>query len=207
MEKLFYFLIDFNYAAAFFILVGCYIILQWILMFKNKDYKYIRKKYTNINSTDISKIKRVIQHLDGRQFEELCAWLFSKSGKYKSVILTEAERDGGKDIILDDEVYVECKRYADKATITEDFMIGREICQKLVGAMVADGFKKGIIMTTGNVHRNAWDYIINLEKNSPDIKIDFLLLDDIIKMIREINSTEIFDIISLFELQNEEILQ
>lgn len=207
LEKILYFLLDFNYSRAVLILIIGFVICQWVWVFKNINSLNFKKVYGELSPEQLFLIKENIKHMEGRQFEELCTWLFKKSGKYSSVILTQAERDGGKDIILDNKIYVECKRYTEKATVTEEFMIGREICQKLAGAMVGDGFREGIIITTGSIHRNAWDYIINLEKNAPDIKIDFLLLDDIMKMIKQTNSTEIFNVVRIYEKESEIILE
>lgn len=33
-------------------------------------------------------------------------------------------------------------------------MIGREICQKLLGAVESDNMKKGIVFTNGKIHNN-----------------------------------------------------
>lgn len=207
LEKILYFLLDFNYGRAVLILFLGFIVYLWAWAFRNIDFSNFKKRYSQLSPEQLFLIKETIKHMEGIEFEEFCTWLFKKSGKYNSVILTQAAGDGGKDIILDNKIYVECKRYTEKATVTEEYMIGREICQKLVGAMVGDGFKEGIIMTTGSMHRNAWDYILNLEKNAPDIKIDFLLLDDIMKMVRQINSTEIFNVVRIYEKESEGVLE
>lgn len=178
---------------------------SWITMFKNRDYNFIidyNRKYKNRELTvhDLDNIKHEIEHMEGREFEVFSEWLFKKIGKYKSVTLTPAENDEGRDLILIDEnnnkIFVECKRYTDKATTTEEFMIGREIWQKLIGSMIADNIEKGIIVTTGNIHQNAWDYINKLEKNT-GIKIDIIALDEIMRTIERINSSEVLDIVGL----------
>lgn len=179
------------------------IIYSWITIFVNKDYGFIAdysRKYKNrvLTIKDLDKIKHEIEYMEGRQFERFSEWLFKNIGKYKSVTLTPAANDEGRDLILidadDNTIFVECKRYTENATVTEDFMIGREICQKLVGAMVADTIKRGIIITTGNIHQNAWDYIVKLEKNS-DIRIEIITLDDIMRMIKKINSPEVLNVV------------
>lgn len=147
-------------------------------------YKYINIKSTGLHTTQgISKKLRV---MDPRKFEILCAELLKSTGEYKHVELTSYTQDGGKDIILTDKagnkVYVECKRYTNKATSTEGFMIGREICQKLIGAMTSNCIFNGIIMTTGNVHYNATEYINNLHRNSP-YRIKIITMDGILDML------------------------
>lgn len=179
------------------------IIYSWITIFVNRDYEFIAdysRKYKNrvLTIKDLDKIKHEIEYMEGRQFERFSEWLFKNIGKYKKVTLTPAANDEGRDLILidadDNTIFVECKRYTENATVTEDFMIGREICQKLVGAMVADTIKRGIIITTGNIHQNAWDYIVKLEKNS-DIRIEIITLNDIMRMIKKINSPEVLNVV------------
>lgn len=151
------FLIDNGSNIVVTLVLGA-IVFGWISMFIHKDYKTVykyNKEYANrvLNSNDINNIKHEIKQMEGRDFEYFCEWLFKKTGKYKSVTLTQAENDEGRDLILVDEnnefIFVECKRYTENATINENFMIGREICQKLIGAMVVDNISKGIIVTTG----------------------------------------------------------
>lgn len=140
---------------------------------KNKTY------FNNVTIDDI-------QNLTGREFEKFCNWTLQKNG-YDTTLLQESN-DYGRDIIIhkdDEDIYVECKRYTPNATRTENFMIGREICEKLAGAMISNGVTKGIIMTTGNVHRNATEYISRLKKNSDlDIQIwDMYKIETLLKNI------------------------
>lgn len=179
------------------------ILCSWISMFKNRDYKILleyNKMYRNrvLKFKDITDLKYKIKQMEGREFEYFCEWLFKNIGKYRKVTLTPAANDEGRDLILVDKnnetIYVECKRYTEDATVTEDFMIGRVICQKLVGAMVVDNIEQGVIITTGNIHRNAWNYIVKLEKNT-DINIEIIALDDILRMVEEINSLDVFNVV------------
>lgn len=192
-----------NVKLFVFIVITLIIAYSWISMFIHKDHKFIAeysRKYKDrvLTTKDLDIIECKIKNMEGRQFEIFCNWLFKNMGKYESVTLTPERNDKGRDLILVDRssetTLVECKRYTDKATITEEFMIGREICQKLIGAMVVDNVKKGIVITTGNVHQNAWDYINKLEKNT-DIRIEIMNLDDIMKVIQEINSAEVLNVV------------
>lgn len=194
-----------NFNNIVLVLFLAAILYSWISMFINKDYRYIaeynrRFRDRVLTSQDLQSIKNEIEHMEGREFEIFSEWLFKNMKKYKSVTLTPAVNDEGKDLILVDEnnntVFVECKRYTDNATVTEEFMIGREICQKLVGAIVAEGIKEGLIVTTGNIHQNAWDYIVKLEKNS-DVNIEIMNLDDIMRAIQEINEAEVLRVVGL----------
>ncbi|GAA0069026.1 hypothetical protein UT300003_05490 [Clostridium sardiniense] len=144
--------------------------------------------------------KESITNLTGIEFEYFCRWLFDDIYHYRDVIVTPSENDGGVDLILTDEnfekTYVECKRYTttydykdDKKIKNYDFMIGREICQKLVGAMMSNGIKKGIIVTTGEIHPNADKYISDLNKNS-DLNIKFITLHEIVKILDAYSESE-----------------
>lgn len=175
-------------------------IVGWVYIIRDFRKKTYKKQYYALSDEDMWLIKEEVKGLEGRAFEELCYWLFKNNSRYKNIELTPETHDGGKDLIVTDEkgnkIYVECKRYTDKATVNEEWMIGREILQKLVGAMVIDNIKHGIIATTGNVHKNGWEILRKLDDNK-DIKIDLLLYDDIIRMIEEIDSTEVIEVLGL----------
>ncbi|MGL5330106.1 MAG: restriction endonuclease, partial [Peptostreptococcaceae bacterium] len=93
----------------------------------------------------------VENNITPRQFEFFIAELFKEQGY--NAIVTPPASDGGKDIILRDKygvvTFVECKRYS------ENNYIGREICQKLLGAMYVCDAQQGIIVTTGKTNKNA----------------------------------------------------
>jgi len=121
-----------------------------------------------------------IRNMEPREFEEFCADLLEAMG-YKA-ILTPATGDGGKDIILyrnGHKVYVECKHFG------ENNYVGREICQKLIGACVSDGVHRGIIITTGRFSSSAWE--IKKKTN----RLEFWTLDTILRQIRKLQRDEI----------------
>lgn len=90
-----------------------------------------------------------------RQFEIFCYELFKALG-YRAY-LTPPGPDGGKDVIVNNNTYVECKRY-------NSSIIGREICQKLLGALIADKMKEGIIFTNGKINQNAIEFMKKTDK-------------------------------------------
>lgn len=150
----------------------------------------------NLSPNELAYIKERLIVMEGRHFELFCVMLLKKTDKYESVNITPYECDGGKDIILTtqlnhERIYVECKRFTPKATSKEEYMIGREICQKLIGAMGGDGIHKGIIITTGNVHNNARIYIKKLELNNNDIKLNIIELDEILDMCNSFSKNEL----------------
>jgi len=126
--------------------------------------------------------RRNLYDLTPREFENWCAYLLRRLG-YRDVTTTSASNDGGKDIICKRDgkkIYVECKKYMfkelaehlnrenkysrsdnEKGEFSEK-LVGRDILQKLVGAMVGDGVHRGIVITTSDFHANAIEYIMGL---------------------------------------------
>lgn len=185
-------LLSIDYMGMFFTFLFAIAAYEWIKLIVTKGGKVPHKNYGSLSKVDIKIAEYLIEHMEGIEFEKFCTWLFKKTGQYKSVELTQAVGDGGKDIILNGDTYVECKRYSEGNGDYANLEVGREICQKLVGAMVGDGIKKGIIVTTGVIHKNAWDYLKNIEKNT-DLKLDIIIFDQLIKMVRDINSDEVLE--------------
>lgn len=119
--------------------------------------------------------RRHLYDLTPREFEKWCAYLLRRLG-YENVITTSANSDGGKDILCTkngEMYYVECKKfmYKELADHKKDMgcsenispsLVGREILQKLVGAMVGDKVYKGIVITTSDFNYNAIKYVSNL---------------------------------------------
>lgn len=125
------------------IMVLLFIILSYpCSIILSRYINYLQYGKVNISRQQLIAILKV---LSPRQFEYFCAELFKGLGH--EVYLMPDGQDGGKDVIVDDEIYVECKRY-------NTSMIGREICQKLLGAVEADNMKKGIVFTNGKIHNN-----------------------------------------------------
>ncbi|MDZ7694396.1 MAG: restriction endonuclease [Balneolaceae bacterium] len=120
------------------------------LLFKDDDLEI-----SEINITDINtEIKRYFKNhpeklyeLSPRKFEELIADIFNDLGF--DVQLTQATRDGGRDIIAriknavtDYLTYVECKRYA------AENKIGVGIIREVSGVHYIKNPSKSIIVTT-----------------------------------------------------------
>lgn len=119
--------------------------------------------------------RRHLYALTPREFEKWTALLLKELG-YENVKVTPETNDGGKDIVCEkngEKIYVECKRFlygelaklkkekADEKGTSYD-KVGREITQKLVGAMVADNVHKGMVITTGELLDNAKEYVEKL---------------------------------------------
>lgn len=173
------------------------LLILLIILFKSASpliMRFINLKEEKIKFT-INIKKENIQSMTGIEFEGFCKWLFEEDPEYTNVELTLKNNDGGVDLILtsrdNEKIYVECKRYnmltsyeygKSITTMEEDFTIGRVICQKLVGAMVANNIKTGFIVTTGNVHDNAIKYIEDLNKNS-DLTLEIFTMKDILSIL------------------------
>ena len=111
-----------------FIKIIVYIVIG---IFKSicKTYRYFRKLMINQRELkaigyDLDKIMNLVHTISPRQFEVFICELFNQHG-YKSQ-LTPSGNDYGRDVILNDNIFVECKHYR------EDNYVGREICQKLL---------------------------------------------------------------------------
>lgn len=124
------------------------IFLMGILIYRLPKIIYNLKNKQN-NFTQ-EQLKLMLSGLTPRQFELFTCELFKELG-YNTYLMPDGP-DGGKDVILNGKIYVECKRYNSDT-------VGREICQKLLGAVVADKMEKGIVFTNGKVHNNALEFI------------------------------------------------
>ncbi len=182
-------------------------IIVLIILFKSITALFI--KFTNFKDDKLKFTmdvkKENINKLTGIEFEGFCKWLFQDNSQYKNVELTPPSNDGGVDLILtcqnDEKIYVECKRYDEQFNIKDesksiedgDFFIGRVICQKLVGAMVANNVKRGIVITTGSVESTALTYLGDLEQNS-DIKLEIYTMENIIKLIEAHENPGVYEL-------------
>lgn len=197
------FIID-NTSLITVLILAAIILYSWISMLKNKDYKYMlnsnkKNKYSTLTERELDHVKEKIKNMKTKELELFSQWLFKSMGKYKSVILTSIENDQGRGLILlevnNDTVFVECMKYDDQFTAAENCMIGQEMCQNLIGAMTVDNVRKGIIITTANVDGNLKSYANKLEEDT-DLIIDILGLDDIMNIIKEINTVEVLNVIA-----------
>lgn len=122
-------------------------------------------------------IIRLIRNMSPREFEVFIAEMFKTVGY--EVELTPETCDGGKDLILyardGRKIYVEMKHYS------ENNFVGREICQKITGAMTIDGADECIVVTTGRFNNNA------LECSNKYKNLTLMDLNDIMFMLKRID--------------------
>lgn len=117
--------------------------------------------------------------LTGRQFEELISEIFARRGF--AVELTQATRDGGRDIIairqeldIPVKLIIECKRYAPERKVS----LG--VVQRLYGVKTAESANKAILATTSAFTSPAMQFA---ETHIWDL--DLKGYDAIVKWIRE----------------------
>ena len=107
---------------------------------------------------NFSELISMIEKVSPRQFEIFCAELFKSTGNYLKVEITSETCDSGRDIILTQKVngfeevtFVEVKHYC------KTNLVGREICQKLLGSCQMFNVQKAIVITSGTFHKNAYE--------------------------------------------------
>lgn len=158
--------------------------IYWIIT-KERNYKLEKEKLKievgkMIIKEDFYKFKEKL--IDGKDaFEIYCGNLLKTMG-YTNVQVTELVGDGGKDIIAykdGEKYYIECKLW-DWAI--ENNSVGRPVAQKLVGAMVKDKVKNGIIITTTYFTNEAIEYA----RNIPNITLELIDGDKLVKLIQDL---------------------
>lgn len=162
-----------KYFLTIIIIVDIYCLL-YLYKFKNPVWNF-RKLYNQ----DINLILQRIDAMDGNEFEDFIAYLFKLDGY--EVYQTPKTGDKGTDIILNNSIYVECKHYNMQSSI------GREFINKLVGSAYGlSGGKdfKTLFITTSNYNKNAIEF-------AKLTKTKLWTMNDILKMIRKLNSSKI----------------
>lgn len=111
----------------------------------------IRAKFIGVPGDELEKVEFLLKR-DSREFEHIIERLYSKMG-YRTT-LTQATRDGGKDVVATREtsaqnetVAVECKLY--------NHTIGVDLVRTMRGVIAYGGYNKGVIFTTKNFSHNA----------------------------------------------------
>jgi hypothetical protein len=144
----------------------------------------------NLFNSELSIIRNSIINMNWREFEIFSARLFALTGEY-SYKVTPKTNDEGKDVILkkkDEVVYLECKHH-------NTSKIGREVAQKLCGAMIADNISLGIIVTLNGANNRCLEYLSKLEKSKiASISIKVVNLDDLILKCLNLDAYTVYKI-------------
>ncbi|MBM7869252.1 HJR/Mrr/RecB family endonuclease [Clostridium pascui] len=143
----------------------------------------------NLFISELAIIRNAIINMEWREFEIFSAKLFAFTGDYTYEV-TPKTNDEGKDVILKKKgevVYLECKHHSNNK-------IGREVAQKLCGAMIADNISLGIIVTLNGANNKCLEYLSKLEKSKiVSISIRVVNLDDLILKCLTLNAHTVFE--------------
>ena len=123
----------------------------------NQIYSYYKmnKKFENCNL-----LSNLAYRLTPHEFEIWCSEYLSNLG-FTNIIVLPIGPDAGKDIICEknsEKFYIECKRYSPNSYISS-FQV-----EKLLGSMISDNVKNGLIITTGDLSKEAKDTLKKIKK-------------------------------------------
>lgn len=123
----------------------------------NQIYSYYKmhKKFENCNL-----LSNLAHRLTPHEFEIWCSEYLSNLG-FTNIIVLPIGPDAGKDIICEknsEKFYIECKRYSPNSYISS-FQV-----EKLLGSMISDNIKNGLIITTGDLSKEAKDTLKKIKK-------------------------------------------
>lgn len=123
----------------------------------NQIYLYYKmhKKFENCNL-----LSNLAYRLTPHEFEIWCSEYLSNLG-FTNIIVLPIGPDAGKDIICEknsEKFYIECKRYSPNSYISS-FQV-----EKLLGSMISDNIKNGLIITTGDLSKEAKDTLKKIKK-------------------------------------------
>ena len=123
----------------------------------NQIYLYYKmhKKFENCNL-----LYNLAHRLTPHEFEIWCSEYLSNLG-FTNIMVLPIGPDAGKDIICEknsEKFYIECKRYSPNSYISS-FQV-----EKLLGSMISDNIKNGLIITTGDLSKEAKDTLKKIKK-------------------------------------------
>ena len=123
----------------------------------NQIYLYYKmhKKFENCNL-----LSNLAYILTPHEFEIWCSEYLSNLG-FTNIMVLPIGPDAGKDIICEknsEKFYIECKRYSPNSYISS-FQV-----EKLLGSMISDNVKNGLIITTGDLSKEAKDTLKKIKK-------------------------------------------
>ena len=123
----------------------------------NQIYLYYKmhKKFENCNL-----LSNLVHRLTPHEFEIWCSEYLSNLG-FTNIMVLPIGPDAGKNIICEknsEKFYIECKRYSPNSYISS-FQV-----EKLLGSMISDNTKNGLIITTGDLSKEAKDTLKKIKK-------------------------------------------
>lgn len=152
-----------------------YPVLNKVLTFKEEEFKFT----TTVKKENIDK-------LSDMEFKGFCKWLLEGSNAYSNIIINGPSNNSSFDLLLssddNENIYVKCQR-------GNDNLLNKNTCEILVGSMIGDNVKMGLILTTSDIEDSALDYINNINANSP-VYISLLTMKDILSMLNDFRKNE-----------------
>lgn len=149
------------------------------MIFQSHQPKF---QYRTLMDKDLMMIEQKISTLEGRDFELLCGFIFEKFG-YKTEV-TPPTNDEGRDIVLNNEIFVECKRWS------LEYQVGREVLQKLLGSCAGEGKHKAICIAWNGYNENGYVYAKKINELK-EFSLELYTRADIMDMIKKIDTTEV----------------
>ena len=116
------------------------------------------KSYKELKKSDL--LYNLVHRLTPHEFEIWCSEYLSNLG-FTNIMVLPIGPDAGKDIICEknsEKFYIECKRYSPNSYISS-FQV-----EKLLGSMISDNVKNGLIITTGDLSKEAKDTLKKIKK-------------------------------------------
>lgn len=130
---------------------------------KNTAKDVIQWLYNTLSPDEFEQLCcAVLEHLEGREFKVTQKRKSGADGGFDG--RGRYQLDNGSEV----PVIFEAKKY------NPDSQVGSDVCQKLAGAMMENGIKHGIIMTTAQMSENTKKSSQNIAKHS---KVEIALID------------------------------
>lgn len=123
-----------------------------------KNITIYYKSYKELKKSDL--LYNLVHRLTPHEFEIWCSEYLSNLG-FTNIMVLPIGPDAGKDIICEknsEKFYIECKRYSPNSYISS-FQV-----EKLLGSMISDNVKNGLIITTGDLSKEAKDTLKKIKK-------------------------------------------
>ena len=123
-----------------------------------KNITIYYKSYKEFKKGDL--LYNLVHRLTPHEFEIWCSEYLSNLG-FTNIMVLPIGPDAGKDIICEknsEKFYIECKRYSPNSYISS-FQV-----EKLLGSMISDNIKNGLIITTGDLSKEAKDTLKKIKK-------------------------------------------
>jgi len=177
---------------GFIVIILFVLVIDKIISWHNQAYEKKRAQLEVLKVVSKHECFGLFKN-DPAQFEKWLAKLLALKG-FKIVEVTKGQKDSGKDIVVRNNmgqtVYVECKLSNPDQWETP---VDKPVAQKLVGAMLADSVRYGLIITTGVVSDAAKDYLNQVNKAGYQVK--YIDGDALVKELYDLREAKLPEIL------------